>query len=131
MNKIHVAPDYSHSILNLANSILADFGCTPFNATLPELDNVLAHGTYTHVALIVCDAMGSMNIDELLKPDSFLCKHRITPISSVFPPTTTAATTTLMSGLSPAQHGWIGWRPYLLTLNTAKHLSLSPQTTAT
>jgi hypothetical protein len=122
MKKNSFAPDYTHSILNLTNSILADFGITPFHSTLPELDRILAHGSYNHVALIVCDAMGSMNLDELLPEDSFLRTHRVTPISSVFPPTTTAATTTLMSGLSPAQHGWIGWQPYIPALNDAVEL---------
>ena len=30
----------------------------------------------------------------------------------VFPPTTVAATTTLESGLAPAEHGWLGWSMY-------------------
>lgn len=105
-------PDYSNSILNVINSVIADYGITPFHPTLPLLDSVLEHGAYRHIALIVCDAMGSMNLDELLPPSAFLLRRRTGIVSSVFPPTTAAATTTYMTGLSPAQHGWIGWSPY-------------------
>lgn len=122
MTHIPVRPDYTHSILNLSNSVLADFGIPPYHATLPILDGILAHGAYRHVVLLVCDAMGSMNLDELMKQDSFLLQHRRDCISSVFPPTTTAATTTLMSGLSPAQHGWLGWQPFFPQLNDAVEL---------
>jgi hypothetical protein len=33
-------------------------------------------------------------------------------ISSVFPPTTTTATVTMETGLSPVEHGWLGWSLY-------------------
>ncbi len=122
MTRFPVRPDYTHSILNLSNSILADFGIPPYHATLPVLDGILAHGAYRHVVLLVCDAMGSMNLDELVPRNSFLLQHRKDSISSVFPPTTTAATTTLMSGLSPAQHGWLGWQPFFPQLNDAVEL---------
>ena len=39
-------------------------------------------------------------------------KNRIKSITSVFPPTTTAATTSMLSGLNPNEHGWLGWDLY-------------------
>ncbi len=58
---------------------------------------------------MVFDAMGSRNLPNMISEDSFLRRHMRAEISSVFPPTTTAAITTLESGLAPAEHSWLGW----------------------
>src|SRR5690606_25823387 len=42
----------------------------------------------------------------------FFRRNLIKKYSSVFPPTTTAATTTMESGLTPLEHGWLGWSLY-------------------
>lgn len=117
-----ILPDYSHGIINIPNSILREFGCTPHHATLAPLDDVLASKKYNHIVLLVCDAMGSINLNLLPDESEFLREHRIDSISSVFPPTTTAATTTLFTGLSPMQHGWIGWAPYIPSLGESVEL---------
>ena len=39
----------------------------------------------------------------------YLIRHVQTTISSVFPATTTAATVTMETGMSPIEHGWLGW----------------------
>lgn len=39
-------------------------------------------------------------------------KNIKTDISSVYPCTTTAATTSILTGKTPAEHGWIGWSCY-------------------
>lgn len=109
-------PDYQHSILNLACSIARYFGVEAAHPGLPEADRLLAGG-YRNVVLLVFDALGSENLRELLPEDSFLRRHLAAPVSSVFPPTTTAATTTLDSGLSPAEHGWLGWTVRFPELN--------------
>lgn len=47
-----------------------------------------------------------------LPAGSFLNRHKIADISSVFPSTTTASVTSIVSGLSPVEHGWLGWSCY-------------------
>lgn len=42
----------------------------------------------------------------------YLIRHVQTTISSVFPATTTAATVTMETGMSPIEHGWLGWSLY-------------------
>jgi hypothetical protein len=37
----------------------------------------------------------------------------VTPLTTVFPSTTASAITSLFTGLSPAQHGVLGWKTYL------------------
>ena len=44
-------------------------------------------------------------------------RHMVEEITSVFPPTTTAATTTLESGLSRAEHAWLGWSLHFPEVN--------------
>ncbi len=104
-------PDYKNSILNLINSIEKDFGVKNDHPTLASADAILAK-QYRNVVMMVFDAMGSRNLETLLPTDSFLRTHMIQEITSVFPPTTTAATTTLESGLAPSEHAWLGWSLY-------------------
>lgn len=60
------------------------------------------------VVVLLIDGLG----DEFLATHgagSSLLAHRRRSLSSVFPSTTASALTTLMTGLSPAQHGLNGW----------------------
>ncbi|MCQ2748458.1 MAG: alkaline phosphatase family protein [Clostridia bacterium] len=49
--------------------------------------------------------MGSEILDRILGDRSFLGRNKLRDLHSVFPPTTTAATTSLLTGLNPSQHG--------------------------
>ena len=49
------------------------------------------------VVVILFDGMGSLIIDEILKNDDFFIKNKICNITSVFPSTTTAATTSFFN----------------------------------
>ncbi|MDR1905752.1 MAG: alkaline phosphatase family protein [Clostridiales bacterium] len=115
MNKKIFYPDYARNIVNIPNSLAKYFHAETKGATLPLLDASLSGG-YKNVVLLIMDGMGS----EMLKkhiPDGFLSSHKKTDLSSVFPSTTTAALTSLCSGLTPAEHGWMGWSCYFNDLN--------------
>ncbi len=103
--------DYDRSIVAISGSVLAHFGVRPPYATLPELDAVLKKN-YTNVVLLIIDGMGSEILRQNLRADSFLRRHQKCDASSVFPPTTAAATTAYHSGLTPCQSGWLGWMCY-------------------
>ena len=90
-------------------SIAQYFGVRPLHYTLPELDALLVSGRYHNIVLLVLDGMGMEVLERCLKPDGFLRSRLMTSISAVFPSTTTAATPSLISGLNPGEHGWIGW----------------------
>lgn len=100
--------NYQNSILSLINSIEKYYGVNYDHPTLEIVDSILEKG-YRNVVVMVFDAMGSRNLQEMLPENSFLRKHMLNEICSVFPPTTTAATTTLISGLAPSEHSWLGW----------------------
>ncbi len=118
-------PDYTDSTVNLACSISSHYGISPCHSTLPEVDNVLRNGA-RNVVLLVLDGLGRNALEYHLEPGSFLRSNVRKYYSSVFPPTTTAATTSLLSGLSPLQHGWLGWSLYFPSIN--KYVSLFPNT---
>lgn len=97
--------------MRISNSLLKHYGAKPYHATLPLVDNLLAKN-YRNVVLLIMDGMGINVLERTLSENAFLRDHVIAEISSVFPPTTTAATTSILTGKTPAEHGWIGWPCY-------------------
>lgn len=102
-------PNYKHSILNVSTTILSHYGVkTPYHS-LKELEPVLKNKK--HVMLILLDGMG-INILKNLNKNGLFRSHVKTSLTSVYPPTTVAATTSVLSGLPPYSHGHIGWVQY-------------------
>lgn len=104
-------PDYNNSILNISNSILKHYGAANHHNTLPLVDKLLEQ-KYKNVVLLVMDGMGVNVLEKHLPGDSFLRLNKEVDISSVYPCTTTAALTSIQSGKTPIEHGWIGWSNY-------------------
>ncbi len=104
-------PDYSNCLVNLACSILKEFGAPHSHSTLPHMDRLLER-KYRNVVILLLDGMGVDAIQHHLAPDGFFARHLLCGYSSVFPPTTTSATVSFMTGLTPAEHGWLGWKQY-------------------
>jgi len=104
-------PDYENSILNVSNSFLHHYNIkTKYNG-IPELDEELKNN-YDHVVYMLLDGMGLNIVNELLDKDDALRKYVRKPITSVFPPTTVAATNAVLSGLPPISSGYLGWVQY-------------------
>lgn len=108
-NNIYL-PDYENSILGIPNSILVHYGAEPHHTTLRILDEKLQKG-YKNIVLIALDGLG---LDALKAhvPDGFLINNCMAQLSSVYPCTTTSALTTFETGLTPLEHGWLGWSMY-------------------
>jgi predicted AlkP superfamily pyrophosphatase or phosphodiesterase len=104
-------PDYNKGLVNLACSILKEFGAEYHHPTLTVMDELLER-KYKNVIIVLLDGMGLDALNFHLNSDGFFKSHLVTDISSVFPPTTTAATTSLQTGLTPSEHGWLGWSLY-------------------
>ncbi|MBR4914592.1 MAG: alkaline phosphatase family protein [Clostridiales bacterium] len=107
----HIRPDYNNCIVNLSNSVLKAFGAETSAPTLPMADKLLEK-EYKNVVVLLMDAMGISILEKHLEPDGFLRSHLAGSYSSVFPPTTVATTTSMLSGLYPNEHGWLGWDMY-------------------
>jgi len=70
------------------------------------------------VILIVVDGLGYLKLQNLLETQQLTFGPRtsgatLIPLTSVFPPTTTTALTTLATGTSPATHGVLGYTMFL------------------
>lgn len=103
------------SLVNISNSILKHFGVDTFHDSIPEIDKALRG--HKKVVLVLFDGMGK-NITRLhLKEDSFIRSHFVLTINSTFPPTTAAATTSLLTGKYPIETGWLGWNTYFPELD--------------
>ncbi|AXE29830.1 phosphodiesterase [Chromobacterium phragmitis] len=95
-------------LLNLMQTLSRELG-GPDLGHAPLASAALAGiGRHRHVCLILIDGLGAAQLASL-GPDSRLRAHQRETISSVFPPTTAAAVTTVLTGSAPAEHGLIGW----------------------
>ena len=116
MNKKIVKPDYNRCILSISSSIMKKYKVKSNYNTLPELDEILENN-YRNIIFLILDCLGTNIMKNNLKEDSILRSNLITEVTSVFPPTTAAATPAFHSGLSPFENGWIGWMPYFKEYN--------------
>ncbi len=103
-------PDWNHSLINVVSSILKTFHTRSEYQTNVLVDKVLSKD-YKNIVLLLLDGLGNENLQEL-SPNGILSNHQKAVLSSTFPPTTVAATTTIESGVSPLEHGWLGWSLY-------------------
>ncbi len=101
-------PDYTRSIMNVSSSILRHYGAATDKATLAELDEVLS-ARPRNVVLILVDALGDALVDRHLSAEARIVRDRRCRITSVFPSTTVSATTSVLSGKTPLETGWLGW----------------------
>ena len=106
-----VLPDYNRCLVNLSQSILKHFGVETSANTLPEVDAMLDKG-YSNVVVLLLDGMGVETMERILDKEGPFRRNLKLSYSSVFPPTTVAATTSLLSGKMPSSHGWLGWDNY-------------------
>ena len=121
-----IFPNYDNCLTNLSNSLLKFYGLETYHNTLNKLDNILNEKDYKNIVLMLFDGMGTNLIERILGKDSFLFKNKIDNINAVFPPTTTASTTSVLSGLNPNEHGWMGWDLYFKKIDNT--VSMFPNT---
>ena len=108
-----IKADYKDCITNLACSIRKYFEVDYKHNTIKEVDEVLERVKPKNVVVILFDGMGYNILNRNLDKDSFLVKHCVRDYSSVVPCTTTASTTSMLSGMHPCEHGWLGWDLYI------------------
>ena len=108
-----VRNNYNECITNLACSIRKYFNLEYKHNTLPYIDELLEIKKPDNVVLILFDGMGSNILTRALDENAFFIKNRIKDITTVFPATTTAATTSIQTGLNPVEHGWLAWNTYI------------------
>ena len=105
-------PDFNNSLVNIASSIKKHFKPDlPLEYPSIKLVDDLLKG-HDKVVLILLDGMGVNILNGNLSEDAFLRTHMVGVATSVFPPTTVAATNALLTGKLPGENGWFGWQQY-------------------
>lgn len=116
-------PDFSNSIVNISATIAKFLGCPNDKPVLPELEKELEKG-YKNIIFLILDGLGMHPIEKNLSPSSFLVSNIKQVLTSVFPSTTTNATTSFLTNKYPMEHGWFGWSLYFDELNRAVDIFL-------
>ncbi len=96
---MQVNPDYRKSVYNIPHSVLSAFGAksaAPLTGLTPSRDRLV---------LILIDALGANLVRRVLGREAGWWQE----LTSVFPSTTSAAVTTVFTGLSPKEHGVLEW----------------------
>lgn len=104
-----IRPNYENSTLNMMSSILNKYGIKSNYKTLSSLDDTIKNAD--KIVLFIFDGLGNNILNNASKNGAFN-KHKLSEITSVFPSTTVAGINTISSGLSPIEHGWLGWTLY-------------------
>ena len=120
-----VKNNYDECLTNLACSIRKYFGLEYHHQTIDYIDKILEQKQPDNVILMLFDGMGSRILDRTLDNDSFFKKNLYKEITTVFPATTTAATTSIRTGLNPIEHGWLGWNTYIKPIDKTITLFLN------
>ncbi len=102
-------PDYDNCIINLISSIRRYYRTPVAYPTLPAIDKELDK-FYKNVVLIILDGVGKNMLEETLGRSNFLRRRMTGRITSVYPSADIPSYTSLLTGLSPNEHGWLGRR---------------------
>lgn len=73
--------------------------------------NWLTENKFKHIVVLLIDALG-VSILKKHSPNGFFLNNMKEELTTVFPPTTSAATTSLRNGLYPNETAWLGWNEY-------------------
>ena len=98
--------------LKVSGSLRKHCGLPVYHDTDETVDLWLQSNQIDKVVVLLIDAMGTSVVQKHLNDDAFLRKYMVKSITSVFPPTTTASTTSIRTGKTPAENGWLGWNQY-------------------
>ena len=116
-----VYPAYSDlSLVNIPATLLKLFGIRiPHHAPLPDALTEGQTEGVRKVILFLVDALGYNQLQTVLKSEpnlilnELISRGRFAPLTSIFPSTTAAALTSLSTGLTPQEHGMLGFHLFL------------------
>ncbi len=103
--------DENNCLVNLSNSILKAYGLNTYHNSIPYVDKILKDNNIPSrkLCVILLDGYGSYIQESLKDVSSYILDNKALEVTSVFPPTTVAATTSFLTGKFPCETGWLGW----------------------
>ena len=124
---VKIKNNYNETLTNVGASIQNYFKILPKHNTLSILDNYLAKYHPKNIVLILLDGLGTNILNRSLPKNAFLRKNLKTSLTTVFPATTAAATTSIRTGLNPVEHGYLGWTMYIKPIDKVITLFLNTE----
>jgi predicted AlkP superfamily pyrophosphatase or phosphodiesterase len=100
----------THSLVNIANTLLAHYRAPTHHQPMPLLLKKLRGKD--KIVFLLFDGMGQTILRQHLPRWSWLRRQKKITITSTFPSTTAAATNAFLSGRYPNEIGWLGWATY-------------------
>lgn len=104
---------YDESILSYVASIRRYFGLSSSYEPNIKFSKLISEKKPKKVFVMLIDGMGANLINNKLSNDAFLRKNMLYKTTTVFPSTTTAATTSIRNGKAPCENAWLGWTQYI------------------
>ena len=101
--------DEKNCLVNLSNSVRKHYGLACYHESLPFADEILSKNEGKKVCFLLLDGFGRVIQDLYASYVPTILSGVPHVITSVFPPTTVAATTALLCGKYPIETGWLGW----------------------
>ncbi len=109
-----VRPDATEpNLVDLIRAVASIAGAPGLERTTHSLELGERIGTPRHLIFLLADGLGTHFIEDVLGPRSWLGRHLIRSIQTVYPSTTSAALTSVATGLWPATHSVAGWWHFL------------------
>ncbi len=103
-----IYPNFNNCQIGIISGFRNNFG---YDYKYPIIDGVFDK-YYKKMIILILDGLGTNILMNNLAENSFLRRHYLKTITSIFPSTTAASTTSMKSGLSPYRTGWTGWENY-------------------
>ena len=122
-----IKPDFKNNIVNISATLAEFLGCPNDKPILQNLAKQLQKG-YKNVVFLILDGLGINPVNKNLSDNSFIRKNIKQVVTSVFPSTTTNATTSFWTNKYPMEHGWFGWSMYFEELKRAVNIFLDEDT---
>ena len=107
----------TNTLVNLSNSLFKFFDCNTYHNTMTDIDKILAKSGKRKVCLFLFDALGKVILEKYKKVAPYMYGHIFKTINSVWPATTVACTTSVLSGKYPLETGYLGWHQYFKEFN--------------
>ena len=112
--------NYKKNILQVMNAVRAYEGISVYHEEDEDIKQWLHKHKFQQVIVLLIDGMGTQSMKNYCISNGFLNSHYAKSVSTVYPPTTVAATTAVLTGKAPCETAWLGWHQYFKDID--KHL---------
>lgn len=116
-NQTLLKPDFSRpNFMNLVDAISVITGASNIKLSTNSMKIRMEIGDPQHLIFILADGVGNSSLESALDPSNWLLKYHVQTLESIYPSTTSAALTSLGTGLWPSEHGITGWWNFIPVL---------------